>query len=223
MTRRITQLLIGLLLYGFAIALIVRAEIGIAPWDVLSQGISKQTGWAFGLITVIVGAVVLLLWIPLREKPGLGTVLNVLLIGPAAQAGLWLIPPGLDLWIRILLFAVGLVALGLATGLYIGARFGTGPRDGLMTGLNRRTGWKIWIVRTIIEGSVLIIGWILGGDVGIGTLLFALLVGPLCNFFMPRLAIPPKKATDAAAQAARDATLAGSTPPGPPTIDSPAG
>lgn len=222
--RRILQLLVGLVFYGMAIALIIRAEIGIAPWDVLSQGIAKQTGWAFGLITVIVGAVVLLLWIPLKEKPGVGTVLNALLIGPAAQLGLWLIPEGLDLWIRILMFTGGLTMLGLATGLYIGARFGTGPRDGLMTGLNRVTGWKIWIVRSIIEATVLIIGWFLGGDVGIGTLLFALLVGPLCNIFMPLLAIPAKNTgSDVAADAARDAALEGSAEPGAPSIDSPAG
>ncbi len=151
MFRRYTQLLSGLLAYGIAIAMIVRGEIGIAPWDVLAQGISFKTNLDFGLITVLIGAVVLLLWIPLREKPGIGTVLNVLLVGPAASLGLFLIPPGLDLWVRILLFAGGIVLMGLATGLYIGARFGTGPRDGLMTGVSRRTGWRIWIVRSGIE------------------------------------------------------------------------
>ena len=190
MFRRYTQLLSGLLAYGIAIAMIVRGEIGIAPWDVLAQGISFKTNLDFGLITVLIGAVVLLLWIPLREKPGIGTVLNVLLVGPAASLGLFLIPPGLDLWVRILLFAGGIVLMGLATGLYIGARFGTGPRDGLMTGVSRRTGWRIWIVRSGIELVVLGIGWLLGGDVGVGTLLFALLIGPSCNFFMPRLHIP---------------------------------
>lgn len=189
MTRRITQLLIGLFLYGIGIALIVRGAIGVAPWDVLTQGIDKHTHLGFGLITILTSAVVLLFWIPLRQKPGIGTVLNALLVGPAADVGLWLIPEGLDLWARILLFAAGLLVLAAATGLYIGAHFGPGPRDGLMTGLHRRTGWKIWIGRTGIEVVVLGIGWALGGNVGIGTVLFAVLIGPLCHVTIPLFAI----------------------------------
>ena len=189
MFRRYTQLLSGLLAYGIAIAMIVRGEIGIAPWDVLAQGISFKLNLDFGLITVLIGAIVLLLWIPLRERPGIGTVLNVLLVGPAASLGLFLIPSGLDLWLRIILFGGGILLMGLATGLYIGGRFGPGPRDGLMTGVSRVTGWRIWIVRSGIELVVLGIGWLLGGDVGIGTVLFALLIGPSCNLFMPLLHI----------------------------------
>lgn len=189
MTRRITQLLIGLFLYGIGIALIVRGAIGVAPWDVLTQGIDKHTNLGFGLITILTSAVVLLFWIPLRQKPGAGTVLNALLVGPAADVGLWLIPEGLDLWARILLFAAGLIVLAAATGLYIGAHFGPGPRDGLMTGLHKRTGWKIWIGRTGIEVVVLGIGWALGGNVGIGTVLFAVLIGPLCHVTIPLFAI----------------------------------
>ncbi|KGJ72831.1 membrane protein [Cryobacterium roopkundense] len=185
MTRRITQLLIGLFLYGIGIALIVRGGIGVAPWDVLTQGIDNHTHLGFGLITILISGVVLLLWIPIRQKPGAGTVLNAVLVGPSADVGLWLIPADLDLWARIVLFAAGLLMVAVATGLYIGAHFGPGPRDGLMTGLHRRTGWKIWIVRTGIEVTVLGIGWALGGNVGIGTVLFALLIGPLCQRTIP--------------------------------------
>ena len=218
MTRRLAQLLIGLFLYGTGIALIVRGEIGVAPWDVLTQGIAGRTGLGFGLVTILISGVVLLLWIPLRQKPGVGTVLNALLVGPAADVGLWLIPTGLDLWVRILLFAAGLLVLAIATGLYIGAHFGPGPRDGLMTGLHQRTGWRIWIVRTGIEVTVLTIGWVLGGNVVIGTVLFAVLVGPLCHFTIPFFAItlPPHE------DAQLEATLEGSVPPSEPSIDSPA-
>lgn len=190
MARRVGQLLVGLFLYGFGIALMVRGAIGVAPWDVLSQGIALQTGLPFGLVTNIVGGVVLLLWIPIRQRPGIGTVLNVLLIGPSAQVGLWVIPEVDDLFSRILLFAGGLAMIALATGLYIGARFGPGPRDGLMTGIHRKYGWKIWIVRTGLEVTVLTIGWLLGGNVGIGTLAFALLIGPMVGVTMPLLLVP---------------------------------
>ncbi|HET8895731.1 MAG TPA: membrane protein, partial [Protaetiibacter sp.] len=137
-TRRIAQLLVGLFLYGIAIAMMVRAGIGVAPWDVLTQGLNRQTGLSFGLLTVIIGAVVLLLWIPIRQKPGVGTVLNVLLIGPAADVGLALIPQQHEPVLQGLLFAAGLALLAVATGLYIGARLGPGPRDGLMTGIHNR-------------------------------------------------------------------------------------
>jgi uncharacterized membrane protein YczE len=188
--RRIIQLLIGLVLYGIALSLMLRAAIGVAPWDVLSQGIVKQTGISFGWVTNIVGAFVLLLWIPIRQKPGLGTIANVLLIGPSAELGLALIPQVDNLAIRIPLFAGGLVLLAIATGLYIGARLGPGPRDGLMTGANKRFGWPIWIVRTAIELTVLTIGWLLGGNAGIGTLLFAVLIGPMVSVTLPLLRVP---------------------------------
>ena len=190
--RRITQLLLGLFLYGIAISLMVRAGIGVSPWDVLTQGVSKQTGLPFGLVTNLIGVAVLLLWIPIRQRPGVGTVLNVLLIGPSAQLGLWLIPQQTEPLIQGLVYTGGLVLLAIATGLYIGARLGPGPRDGLMTGLHRRTGWKIWIVRTAIEVTVLTIGWLLGGQVGIGTVAFALLIGPMVNVTLPLLAVPTR-------------------------------
>ncbi|KFF58205.1 membrane protein [Cryobacterium sp. MLB-32] len=189
MTRRLTQLLIGLFLYGIGIALIVRGGIGVAPWDVLTQGIDNHTHLGFGLITILISAVVLLLWIPIRQKPGAGTLLNAVLVGPSADVGLWLIPADLDLWARVVFFVAGLLTVAVATGLYIGAHFGPGPRDGLMTGLHKRTGWKIWIVRTGIEVIVLGIGWALGGNVGIGTVLFAVLIGPLCQRTLPFFAI----------------------------------
>lgn len=190
MTRRIAQLGFGLFFYGFAIALMIRAEIGVAPWDVLGQGVSLSTGLPFGLVTNIVGLIVLLLWIPIRQKPGIGTVFNVALVGPSAQVGLWILPEIEGLGLRILVFVAGLLLLGIATGLYLGARFGPGPRDGLMTGIHHRYGGKIWIVRSSIELVVLTIGAILGGNLGWGTLAFALLIGPIVHFTMPRLMVP---------------------------------
>lgn len=191
--RRLTQLLIGLFFYGIAISAMVQASVGLDPWDVLTQGLSIRTGVPFGLLTNIIGLVVLLLWIPLRQRPGIGTILNVLLIGPSAQLGLAIIPTPDQLWVRIMLFAGGLLLLALATGLYLGAKLGPGPRDGLMTGLHTRTGNPIWMMRTAIEVTVLIIGWILGGNVGFGTLAFALMIGTLIHWAMPPFAIslPP--------------------------------
>lgn len=183
--QRLVKLLIGLFLYGIAISLMVRAGLGVAPWDVLTQGTMQQTGLSFGLLTNLIGVAVLLLWWPLRQRPGLGTVLNVLLIGPSAQFGLWLLPDSGMWWQQALAFTAGLGLLALATGLYIGARFGPGPRDGLMTGLHARFGWPIWAVRTAIEGSVLLVGWWMGGTVGLGTLAFALLIGPLVGRTLP--------------------------------------
>ncbi|MEP6908043.1 MAG: hypothetical protein ABI858_08705 [Pseudoxanthomonas sp.] len=190
--RRLAQLVLGLFLYGIGISLMVRAGIGIAPWDVLTQGASKQTGFSFGWMTNLIGLIVLLLWIPIRQKPGLGTVLNVLLIGPSAQAGLWLFPQFEGLWQQIPAFLAGLSVLALATGMYIGANFGPGPRDGLMTGLHRRTGWPISVVRTGIEASVLLTGWAMGGDAGWGTLVFAVVVGPMCAVTMGWFATTPR-------------------------------
>lgn len=195
MTRRWVQLLVGLFLYGIAIAMMVRAAVGVSPWDVLAQGVSLRTGIPFGYVTNIVGGVVLLLWIPLRQKLGIGTVLNALLIGPSAEVGLWLIPTQHTLWVQILLFTGGLLLLAVATGLYIGARFGPGPRDGLMTGIHARFGIRLWIVRTALEVTVLIIGWILGGNVGFGTLAFALLIGPLVHRTIPFFMAPAALST----------------------------
>lgn len=190
MTRRWVQLLLGLFLYGISMAMMIRAAVGISPWDVLSQGISIHTGIQFGYVTIIVSGFVLLLWIPIRQRLGIGTVLNAILIGIFADFGLSVIPEQTELWIRIPLFIAGLSLLAIATGMYIGARFGPGPRDGLMTGIHHKFGVRIWIVRTSIEVIVLIIGWILGGNVGFGTLAFALLIGPMVHKTMPWLLVP---------------------------------
>ncbi len=207
--RRIVQLLVGLFVYGIGLALMVRAGIGVAPWDVLSQGISHRTGVPFGLVTNIIGALVLLLWIPIRVRVGVGTVANVLLIGTSAQLGLSVIPQQTAPWQQGLVFAGGLALVAVATGLYIGARLGPGPRDGLMTGLHRRTGWPIWVVRTSIEVIVLTAGWLLGGQFGIGTVAFALLIGPMVGVTLPLFRIP---------EAAEPAGGAGTVEPAPASV-----
>lgn len=185
--RRLIQLFVGLFLYGAGCALTIEAGLGVDPWTVFAQGLSVITGIGVGWITNIVGFLVLLLWIPLRQKPGFGTIANILLVGTSMQLTLWMIPPvtGLPLQIGVLLGGILLVAL--ASGLYIGARFGPGPRDGLMTGMNARLGWPIWLCRAIVEISVLVVGWLLGGTVGVGTVLFAVLIGPLVHVALPLL------------------------------------
>lgn len=183
--RRITQLLIGLNLFGVGIALMLEAHLGVAPWDVLSQGISKQTGLEFGVVTVALSVVVLLGWIPLRERIGWGTIANTIIIGPSAQFFLWLFPTPTELWWQFTYLVAGIVIISIGSGLYIGARFGPGPRDGLMTGLVRVTGRPVWLIRGSIEITVLAIGWALGGVVGIGTVLFAFGIGPLVNYTLP--------------------------------------
>ncbi|MEV7620735.1 hypothetical protein AB0N59_11400 [Microbacterium sp. NPDC089321] len=190
MTRRIAQLLVGVFLYGLGIAFLVRSALGAAPWDVLTQGITRHVPLSFGVVTTIVSAIVLLLWIPIRQKPGAGTIVNAVLVGPSADIGFLFIPVGEDLAQQALLFTIGLVVLSAATGLYIGAHFGPGPRDGLMTGLHARLGRPIRLVRTCLEVTVVLVGWALGGIVGAGTVLFALLVGPLCQFFLRIFSVP---------------------------------
>lgn len=187
--QRLTQLYGGLLLYGISMALMIRADLGLDPWDVFHQGLADHIGWSFGLITIVVGAVVLLAWIPLRQRPGIGTISNVLVIGIAVDVALWAIPAPDVLALRITFLVSGIVLNAVAGGLYIGAGLGPGPRDGLMTGLVTRTGGSIRVVRTSIELSVLAIGWLLGGTVGIGTVLYAVSIGPLVHVFLPRLTI----------------------------------
>lgn len=187
LVERLVQLIGGLFLYGVALGFMVRGGIGVAPWDVLALGLAGQSGLGYGMMTVLVSIVVLLLWIPLRQRVGLGTVLNALLVGPSADLALVLIPAPPSVWIGAPMFVFGLLLLAFATGLYIAADFGPGPRDGLMTGLVRRTGWAVWLVRTLIEGGVLLVGFLLGGPVGVGTVLFAFGVGPLIGWFLPRI------------------------------------
>lgn len=190
LTRRLVQLYVGLVLYGASAALMVRAGLGLGPWDVLHQGISERSELSIGVVSVIVGAVVLLLWVPLRQRPGLGTVSNVFVVGMAMDATLWLTSAPEALAVRIPLMAGAVVLNGAATGLYISARFGPGPRDGLMTGLHRLTGRSIRLVRTGIEVAVLVTGFLLGGSVGAGTLAYALAIGPLSQFFLRAFAVP---------------------------------
>ena len=183
--RRLVQLYVGLCIYGFGAALQVRAGLGLDPWDVFHQGGARHLGLAIGTVLIIVGALVLLLWIPLRQRPGLGTVSNVVLIGVALNLSLEWLPDVHAPWLRVITLALGILLGGVATGMYIGAHYGPGPRDGLMTGLARRTGRSIRLVRTCIEVTVLVAGWALGGTVGIGTIAYALAIGPLAQMFLP--------------------------------------
>ncbi len=182
---RFVQLLVGLGLFGAGCALMVRAGIGLDPWTVFAEGLSKQTGIGIGWVTNGVGFLVLLLWIPLRQKPGIGTVANILLVGTSMQGTLAVVPAVHGWWVQLAVFLGGVVVVALASGLYIGANFGPGPRDGLMTGLNQRFGWPIWASRLGVEVAVLIAGWLLGGTVGAGTVLFAVLIGPLVHVTLP--------------------------------------
>jgi uncharacterized membrane protein YczE len=187
MPRRVIQLLVGLFLYGAGCALTIEAGLGVDPWTVFAEGLSIHTGIGIGWITNIVGFLVLLLWIPLRQRPGVGTVANILLVGTSIQVVLWLVPPVSGPALQAAVLLAGILLVAVASGLYIGARFGPGPRDGLMTGMNARLGWPIWVCRAIVELTVLIVGWMLGGTVGIGTILFAALIGPLVHIALPLL------------------------------------
>ena len=183
--RRVAQLLLGLALYGASIAFMVRGVLGNMPWDVLHQGIARHVPLSLGTIIVAASVLVLLLWIPLRQQPGLGTVANALLVGFAADATLWLVAPGEGWLDRGALMAGGVVLNGVASAMYIGAQLGPGPRDGLMTGVARRTGWSLRVVRTGIEVTVIALGWLLGGVVGLGTVLYAVAIGPLTQTLLP--------------------------------------
>lgn len=189
--RRLIQLYVGLITYGVSMALVIESRLGTMPWDVFHQGIARQTGLSFGTVLVGVGALLLLLlWIPLRQRPGIGTISNVLVIGVVADASLALLPTPHAVWLRITFLISAIVLNGVASGLYIGARLGPGPRDGLMTGIvRRRPRWSIRAVRTSIEVFVVAIGWLLGGTLGIGTLLYALSIGPLAQIFIPLFSV----------------------------------
>ncbi|MFI9646791.1 YitT family protein [Streptomyces sp. NPDC052040] len=190
LVRRLLQLYGGLVLYGASSALLVRAGLGLEPWNVLHQGLAELTGLSMGLVLTLVGAAVLLVWIPLRQRPGLGTVSNVLVIGFAMDTALSLLPEVRSLAVRVPLLLAGVVLNGMATGLYIAADFGPGPRDGLMTGLHRLTGRSIRLIRTAVEAAVVATGFVLGGTVGVGTVLYALAIGPLAQFFLRVFAVP---------------------------------
>jgi uncharacterized membrane protein YczE len=206
--RRLVQLFAGLLLYGVSLALVLRAGLGLAPWDVLHQGLAKRTGVSIGVVLIVISFVVLLAWIPLRQRPGFGTLANAVLVGVFVDLTLHVLGDAHGWALRIVLLVSGVLLNGLATALYIGASLGAGPRDGLMTGLVRRTGRSVRLVRTVLEVSVLALGFLLGGTVGVGTVLYALAIGPVAHALLPRLtvrpapapgpAVPPRAAGDVA-------------------------
>ena len=185
LVRRVPRLVLGILLLGCGIAPVLEAELGVAPWDVFHQGIADLTGMSFGLVTVLVGLVVLLTWIPLRQRMGLGTVVNTLTLGFVIDAGLAVIPHVESLPVRVAMLVGGIVLTAAGMALYIGAGLGPGPRDGLMTAVAAR-GHPLWLVRTVIEVAVLAAGLALGGDVGVGTVLFAFAIGPIGHWFLAR-------------------------------------
>lgn len=190
MTRRLVQLYVGLILYGVSLAFMIRAELGLDPWDVFHQGLADRLPLTFGQVVIVVGALVLLAWIPLRQRPGLGTISNVIVIGLAVDAALAVLrSPDPMAW-RITFLVSGVVLNGVATAAYIGARLGPGPRDGLMTGLVARTGRSVRLIRTSIELTVLATGWLLGGTVGVGTVLYAISIGPIVHALLPQFTVP---------------------------------
>ena len=188
--RRLIQLYAGLALYGASSALLVEAGLGLEPWNVLHQGLAELTGLTIGVVSIFVGAAVLLLWIPLRQRPGLGTVSNVFVVGIAMDGTLAAMPEAHTLTVRIPLLLAGILLNGVATGLYIAARFGPGPRDGLMTGLHQRTGRSIRLMRTAVEIAVVATGFALGGTIGVGTVLYAVSIGPLAQLFLRMFDVP---------------------------------
>lgn len=198
MPRRLTQLFLGLVLYGVSLAMMVRADLGLDPWDVFHQGVAERTGASFGTVVIGVGAAVLLLWWPLRQRPGIGTVSNVVVLGVVVDLVLAVLdtPESLAGRVGLLLAGIGLNAVATAT--YIGAGLGPGPRDGLMTGVVRRTGGSVRVIRTGIEVLVLIVGWLLGGTVGAGTVLYAATIGPLVHQLLPALTVRSRAPSAAA-------------------------
>ena len=196
--KPIGRLLLGLYLVGLGLAMMIHTGLGVPPWDVLSQGVQVQTGWSFGFSAIVISAIVLLLWIPIKQQPGIGTVINAIMIGPFADLNEPLMPE-LDGWLANLLWMVlGLLAVALGLGLYISANLGAGPRDGLMVGLTRVSGWPFWIIRTIGESLVLLTGWMLGGTVGMGTALFAVAIGYLMQMSMKMFGFDPKSDSNGA-------------------------
>ncbi|MFD7627723.1 YitT family protein [Streptomyces sp. NPDC059851] len=213
--RRLLQLYAGLALYGASSALLVRAGLGLGPWDVFHQGLAEHTGWSIGTVSVAVGALVLLLWWPLRQRPGLGTVSNVFAVGLSMDAALAVVPDVRGTLAQAGVLAAGVVLNGAATGLYIAAAFGPGPRDGLMTGLHRLTGRSLRLVRTGIELMVLTAGFLLGGSVGPGTLVYALAIGPLAQFFLRVFAVPGAGGRGQSSSSRATSSTARPSPAGP--------
>ena len=219
--RRGTQLFVGLVLYGVSMAFMVESSLGLNPWDVFHQGVSKATGISFGWVVLLTGIPVLLLWIPLRQRPGFGTIANLVVIGFVADGTMAMLAAGESMAMRITYLVVGIALNGVATAMYLGARFGPGPRDGLMTGIVRR--WprlSIRLVRTSIEVLVLGIGFLLGGTIGVGTVAYALGIGPLVQLFMPVFAVPGSEPVDGAVLEGRaaDGPASAARQPGTPRL-----
>jgi uncharacterized membrane protein YczE len=200
MPRRLVQLVVGLAIYGASMAMVIRGALGVIPWDVLHTGLIRHVPVTFGQMSIIVSLAALLIWIPLRQMPGLGTIANAFLVGIAADITLAAMPPVDDLVARVALLLGGIVLNGMATAMYIGSQLGPGPRDGFMTGLSRVSGRSIRLVRTAIEVAVVALGWALGGAVGLGTVLYAVAIGPLAQFMLPwftvDLRLPAPQARD---------------------------
>ena len=208
MTRRLVQLFGGLALYGVSLALVLRAGLGLAPWDVLHQGLSERTGLSIGVVLIAVSFLVLLAWVPLRQRPGFGTIANALLVGVFVDLTLQVVDD-VHAWAwRVVLLLAGVLLNGLATALYIGASLGAGPRDGLMTGLVRRTGRSVRLVRTLIEVAVLALGFLLGGTVGVGTVLYAVAIGPVAHALLPLVTIEPRRSATPAVPPVRTSDVA---------------
>jgi uncharacterized membrane protein YczE len=190
LVRRTTQLFAGLALYGIGMALMIESRLGLTSWDVFHQGLSEVTGLSFGWVVILLGVPILLLWIPLRQRPGFGTIANLVVIGFVVDGALATIADPTAMWLRVAYLVAGILVIGIGTGLYIGARMGPGPRDGLMTGIVARfPKLSIRLVRTTLELTVLVLGWLLGGTVGLGTLAFALAIGPLAQLFIPMFTV----------------------------------
>ncbi len=194
--RRLIQLIAGLVMFGIGIGLMLRSGLGIPPWDVLHQGLAVRFGLSVGVWSILVSVAVLLLWLPLREPYGIGTLLNAIIVGVLIDITALLVPPAAYSWLAWTMQVGGILMIGLASGMYIGAKLGPGPRDGLMTGIARR-GPSIRLTRALIEVTVLAVGWLLGGSFGVGTVLFALAIGPLVQFFLPRWTIGAEAPEDA--------------------------
>jgi uncharacterized membrane protein YczE len=194
--RRLVQLYAGLVLYGFSIALMVRSHLGLAPWDVLHSGLTKHFPIDIGQALVIVSFVVMIAWIPLREMPGLGTISNAIVIGVSTDLFLVVLSRPDAMSVRIVLLVAGIVLQGVATAAYIGAQFGRGPRDGLMTGLSRRSGRSLRLVRTLMELALVVIGLLLGGVAGLGTIVYAVSIGPLSQALLPAFLISTERVSD---------------------------
>jgi uncharacterized membrane protein YczE len=196
--KSLTRLISGLYLVGLGLAMMIHTGLGVPPWDVLAQGLQHQTGWSFALSATLISALVLLLWIPIKQKPGIGTLINAISIGPFADMSKPLMPEIDGLFLNIVWVCLGLILVALGSGLYISANLGGGPRDGLMVGLTRTTGWSFWIIRSLGEGTVLLSGWLLGGTVGIGTALFAVGIGYMLQMTMKLFGFDPKKTENGA-------------------------